>query len=209
MDTQHSDLTRDKILQAAFCEIHCNGYQAASIANILSDTGLTKGALYHYFPAKHALGLAVIDEVIQAALEEMVFRPLREAEYPVTELLAIMQRKAEYMNEDTIKLGCPLNNLMQEMSPLDEVFKARLTLILKAWQKAIRNTLETGQRQRQIRADVNCEAAALFIVSAWEGCWGVAKNMQSVQTFRLCIAQLQDYVLSLGPRSRPRNKQTQ
>lgn len=209
MDTKQSDLARDKILHAAFGEMHRNGFQAASIANILADTGLTKGALYHYFPAKHTLGLAVIDEVIQSGLEEMVFRPLREAEQPVTELLNIMQRKAEYANDDTIRLGCPLNNLMQEMSPLDEAFKARLTLILKAWQKAIRNTLETGKRQRQIRADVDCEAAALFIVSAWEGCWGVAKNMQSVKTFRLCITQLQDYVLSLGPRSRLRNKRTQ
>ena len=209
MDTKQPDLTRDKILHAAFDEMHRNGFQAASIANILGDTGLTKGALYHYFPAKHTLGLAVIDEVIREGLEEMVFRPLREAEQPVTELLNIMQRKAEYANDDTIRLGCPLNNLMQEMSPLDEVFKTRLTLILKAWQKAIRNALETGQRQRQIRADVDCEAAALFIVSAWEGCWGVAKNMQSVKTFRLCTTQLQDYVLSLGPRSRPRNKQTQ
>ena len=209
MDSKQSDLTRDKILHAAFDEMHRNGFQATSIANILGDTGLTKGALYHYFPAKHTLGLAVIDEVIREGLEEMVFRPLREAEQPVTELLDIMQRKAEYANDDTIRLGCPLNNLMQEMSPLDKLFKARLTLILKAWQKAIRNTLETGQRQRQIRADVDCEAAALFIVSAWEGCWGVAKNMQSVKTFRLCITQLQDYVLSLGPRSRHRNKQTQ
>ena len=209
MDTKQSDLTRDKILHAAYGEMHHNGYQAASIANILSDTALTKGALYHYFPAKHALGLAVIDEVIQAGLEEMVFRPLREAEQPVTELLNIMQRKAECANDETIRLGCPLNNLMQEMSPLDAAFKARLTLILNAWQTAIRNALVTGQRQRQIRANVDCEAAALFIVSAWEGCWGVAKNMQSVKTFRLCIAQLQDYVLSLGPRSRSGNKPTQ
>lgn len=209
MDTKQSDLTREKILKAAFGEIHRNGFQAASIASILSDTGLTKGALYHYFPAKHALGLAVIDEVVQAGLEEMVFRPLREAAQPVDELLEIMQRKAAYVNEDTIKLGCPLNNLMQEMSPLDDAFKARLTLILKAWQTAIHNALVTGQRQRQIRADVDCEAAALFIVSAWEGCWGVAKNMQSVKTFQLCIAQLQHYILSLGPRSRSRHKQTQ
>lgn len=200
MDTKQCDLTRGKILHAAFGEIHRNGFQAASIANILADTGLTKGALYHYFPAKHALGIAVIDEVIRAGLEEMVFQPLRESEYPVTELLDIMQLKAECANEDTVRLGCPLNNLMQEMSPLDDMFQARMTHILQDWKVAIFNALVTGQRQNQIRADVDCEAAALFIVSAWEGCWGVAKNMQSVKTFRLCVAQLQNYVLSLGPR---------
>lgn len=197
MDSRQLDQTRDKILNAAYGEIHRSGFQAASIANILADTRLTKGALYHHFPAKHALGLAVIDEVIQAGLEEMVFRPLREAERPVDELLDILQRKSEYLNETAVKLGCPLNNLMQEMSPLDEEFKARLTRILKTWQATIRDALLQGQRQRQIRANVDCEAAALFIVSAWEGCSGIAKNMQSIKTFRLCMAQLRGYVLGL------------
>ena len=197
MDSGQLDQTRDKILNAAYGEIHRSGFQAASIANILADTKLTKGALYHYFPAKRVLGLAVIDEVIQAGFEEMVFRPLREAEHPVEELLDILQRKSEYLNEMTVKLGCPLNNLMQEMSPLDDEFKERLTRILKTWQTTVRNALVKGQRQHQVKADVDCEAAALFIVAAWEGCWGVAKNMQSIKTFRLCMAQLQVYVTSL------------
>ena len=197
MDSGQLDQTRDKILNAAYGEIHRSGFQAASITNILADTKLTKGALYHYFPAKRVLGLAVIDEVIQAGFEEMVFRPLREAEHPVEELLDILQRKSEYLNEMTVKLGCPLNNLMQEMSPLDDEFKERLTRILKTWQTTVRNALVKGQRQHQVKADVDCEAAALFIVAAWEGCWGVAKNMQSIKTFRLCMAQLQVYVTSL------------
>ena len=197
MDSGQPDQTRDKILNAAYGEIHRSGFQAASIVNILADTKLTKGALYHYFPAKRVLGLAVIDEIIQAGFEEMLFRPLREAEHPVEELLDILQRKSEYLNETTIKLGCPLNNLMQEMSPLDEEFKERLTRILKTWQTTVRNALVQGQRQHQVRADVDCEAAALFIVAAWEGCWGVAKNMQSIKTFRLCMAQLRVYVTSL------------
>lgn len=197
MDSGQPDQTRDKILNAAYGEIHRSGFQAASIVNILADTKLTKGALYHYFPAKRVLGLAVIDEVIQAGFEEMLFRPLREAEHPVEELLDILQRKSEYLNETTVKLGCPLNNLMQEMSPLDEEFKERLTRILKTWQTTVRNALVKGQRQHQVRADVDCEAAALFIVAAWEGCWGVAKNMQSIKTFRLCMAQLRVYVTSL------------
>ena len=49
----------------------------------------------------------------------------------------------------------------------------------------------------EVRAEVNCHAAALFIVSAWEGCVGIAKNMQSVDSFRACMSQLQSYVASL------------
>jgi TetR/AcrR family transcriptional repressor of nem operon len=187
MDTKQCDLTREKILHAAFGEIHRNGFQAASIANILVDTGLTKGALYHYFPAKHALGIAVIDEVIRAGLEDMVFQPLRTSEYPVTELLNIMQRKSEYANEDSVRLGCPLNNLMQEMSPLDDIFQARMTHILRDWKVAIFNALVSDQGRRRLRGScpVYCLGLGRLLGRGKE--YAIGKNLSLV---RSAIAEL-------------------
>ena len=193
------DLTREKILNAAAAEIHRQGFQAASIAHILADTGLTKGALYHHFPSKQVLGLAVVDEVIHTGFEERLLTPLREADAPLDTLLAYMDGRISDMTDDAFKLGCPLNNLVQEMSPVDDAFKAHLDHILQAWQTVIEHTLIKGQEQNRVRADVDCEAAALFIVSAWEGCWGMAKNRQSAKTFRSCMAQLRQFVLSLAP----------
>ena len=193
------DLTREKILQAAAAEIHRQGFQAASIAHILADTGLTKGALYHHFPSKQALGLAVVNEVIRTGLEARLLTPMREAEEPLDTLLAYMDSRIRDMTDDAFVLGCPLNNLVQEMSPVDGEFKTHLDYILQAWQAVIEQALIKGQEQNRIRRDVDCDAAALFIVSAWEGCWGMAKNRQSAQTFRICMAQLRQFVLSLAP----------
>ncbi|MHB9116737.1 MAG: TetR/AcrR family transcriptional regulator [Burkholderiales bacterium] len=197
MKTKQRDVTREKLLQAAFCEIHRQGFQAASITNILGDTGLTKGALYHHFPTKQAIGLAVIEEVIEARLDELIFRPLRESEKPVETLLEIMGSVHQKVGADFIKLGCPLNNLMQEMSPLDEAFKGQLNHVLALWRQGVEEALRRGIRQGQIRADVDCGAAALFIVSAWEGCIGIAKNLQCPDMFGLCMSQLQVYVRGL------------
>ncbi|HEY9146656.1 MAG TPA: TetR/AcrR family transcriptional regulator, partial [Thiobacillus sp.] len=88
------DLTRQKLLEAAFEEIHRNGFQAASITQILADTGLTKGALYHHFPDKKALGLAVIEEVVRPALAAMMFAPLAETRQPLAALQALLAAKA-------------------------------------------------------------------------------------------------------------------
>jgi TetR/AcrR family transcriptional repressor of nem operon len=198
MSSRDTDLTRSRLLAAAFHEIHRQGFQAASIANILQDTGLTKGALYHHFPTKQDLGLAVVEEVIRAGLEARIFRPLRESVSPMHTLLEVIgaslgrQRQADY-----IKLGCPLNNLMQEMSPLDDAFKTRLNDILGCWGLAVEDALRRSQQAGDLRADVDCRAAALFIVSAWEGCVGIAKSLQSIDSFTLCMAQLQGYVRSL------------
>ncbi|OIP19277.1 MAG: TetR family transcriptional regulator [Betaproteobacteria bacterium CG2_30_59_46] len=197
MHKKQSDLTRDKLLQSAFCEIHRQGFQAASIANILQDTGLTRGALYHHFPTKQALGLAVIDEVIKARLEGLIFKPLRESERPVEMLLEILATIDKKVPADFVVLGCPLNNLMQEMSPLNELFQARLGGVLGVWQKTLEGALKRGQKQGEIRAEVDYKAAALFVVSAWEGCIGVAKNMRSPKAFSICMKQLHGYVQGL------------
>jgi len=199
MQTKQPDLTRDKLLQSAFCEIHRQGFQAASIANILQDTGLTKGALYHHFPTKHALGLAVIEEVIKEQLEGLIFKPLRESERPIEMLLEIIATIDKKVPSDFVMLGCPLNNLMQEMSPLDELFQERLGGVLGVWQKTVEGALKRGQKQGEIRAEVDYKAAALFIVSAWEGCIGVAKSTQSPKTFGICMKQLHGYVQGLMP----------
>ena len=197
MQFKQTDNTRDKILDAAFGEIHRHGFQAASIANILAKTGLTKGALYHHFPAKHDLGLAVVDEIIQAGMQAMVFDPLRDSDDPLATLLDVIERKGETAGKESVRLGCPLNNLMQEMSPLNDEFKNRILAVLQQWQDVVADALRSAQGQGRISPEVDCDAVALFIVSSWEGCIGVAKNMQSVQAYRVCMGQLRDYVQGL------------
>jgi TetR/AcrR family transcriptional repressor of nem operon len=193
-------VTRETILDAAFQEVHRHGFQAASLSNILAKTGLTKGALYHHFPTKDDLGLAVIDEVVRAGLDAMMFAPLRESATPYDTLLEIIHRKAQRADLESVSLGCPLNNLMQEMSPLDATFKKRLNDVLATWQTAVADALARAQKQGAVRRDVDCRAAALFIVSSWEGCVGVAKAMQSVKDFRLCMKQLEEHVAGLAVR---------
>ncbi|HEX8980034.1 MAG TPA: TetR family transcriptional regulator C-terminal domain-containing protein [Parasulfuritortus sp.] len=194
--TRDPDLTRQRILEASAKEIHRQGFQAASIANILVDTGLTKGALYHHFPSKKDLGLAVVDEMVGVRLIERNIAPLREAAHPVLAMIDLIGRK-QAQDEEYIRLGCPLNNLMQEMSPVDEDFRSRLNRILAMWQDTFEDALRRSQMAGEVRGEVNCRAAALFIVSAWEGCTGIAKNMQSVESYRACMSQLQSYVASL------------
>ena len=193
------DVTRDKILEAAFKEIHRYGFQAASVASILADTGLTKGALYHHFPAKHDLGLAVVDEVIERILADTIFTPLRDSAHPIETLQEILRSKrSKRSNPDVVELGCPLNNLMQEMSPLDEQFRLRLNKLMQRWQDTLADALRRAQKQGQVRKEINCTMTALFIISAWEGCVGIAKNMQSVKTYQQCFDQLIEYVASLA-----------
>lgn len=184
------DRTRQRLLEAAFAEIHRNGFQAASITQILADTGLTKGALYHHFPDKKALGLTVVDEVIRPRLAAMMFEPLADTHQPLAALQALFADKAAEDDPYPVKLGCPLNNLMQEMSPVDESFRLRLNAVFQAWVEVVAAALERGKVSGEVRADIDAGSTAFFIVSALEGCVGMSKNTQSVAAYRSCLGQL-------------------
>jgi len=195
MPAKQPDITRDKLLEAAFNEIHRHGFQAACLSNILSNAGLTKGALYHYFPAKQDLGLAVVDEVIGRQFTDTIFTPLLNSPQPLKTIKDILRHKRN--KPELIELGCPLSNLMQEMSPLDEQFRQRLNGLMQCWLDSLADALRRGQKQGQVRPDINCKKASLFIISALEGCVGIAKNMQSTKTYQQCFDQIIAYVSSL------------
>lgn len=192
-----SDQTRQTLLQAAFEEIHRNGFQAASLTRILADTGLTKGALYHHFPDKKALGLAVIEDVIRPQLAAMMLAPLADAQQPLAAMQALLKSKAAESDPWVVTLGCPLNNLMQEMSPVDETFRLRLNSLFQDWVSVMANALERGRQSGEVKQEVNAADTAFFIVSALEGCIGMSKNTQSVAAYRGCLGQLNTYLETL------------
>ena len=68
---RNTETTRTRILEAAREEIFQNGYQGMRIDSILQKTNLAKGALYHYFPNKLALGYAVVDEVLMGHFQNV------------------------------------------------------------------------------------------------------------------------------------------
>ncbi len=197
------DRTRQHLLEAAFAEMHRHGYQAASLSRILANTGLTKGALYHHFDSKHALGLAVIDEVIAPQVAAQWIEPLeRASEDPIGAIQRGLLDAARFIDEEMVRQGCPLNNLAQEMSSIDEEFRRRLEAIFQRWRDAFARVLTRGQREGRVAENVSPDAAAVFLVAALEGCVGLAKNARDRDLLMVCGQGIMDYLERLRPRPR-------
>ena len=191
--------TREDLLQAALTEIHRHGFQSASLNSILANTALTKGALYHYFPNKTALGYAVVEEIIQKHILERWLRPLESAEDPVTAMVSTLREAGETITAKDVQLGCPLNNLAQEMSPIDEGFRQRINHVFNLWRAGLSKALARGQANGRVRPDIQPAESAAFIIAAMEGCVGMAKNAQDPALLYSCGGQLIQYLESLRP----------
>lgn len=195
------DVTREKLLHAAFEEIYLRGFQAASLDTILARAGVTKGALYHHFPDKAALGYAVVDEVIrQPVLEAYLGRLRQSSDDPLTALQNVLRQRADDFTTGGVALGCPLNNLAQEMSPIDEQFRRRIALALEAWTNGFIEALERGQASGHVRKDIDVRQVAGFIVAAVEGAFGMAKNARSQPLLKANLDLLASLLESLRAR---------
>jgi TetR/AcrR family transcriptional repressor of nem operon len=198
--TRQPDVTRDKLLTAAFEEIYRRGFQAASLDQILAQAGVTKGALYHHFPDKAALGYAVVDEVVKDLLLERWLGLLQEqVDDPLTALQRVLRHRAAELTGDELQLGCPLNNLAQEMSPLDERFRRAVNATFELWRNGFAEALRRGQAEGSVRRDIDPRKVAAFLVAAAEGSYGLAKSAQSAAMLRSNLELLSDYLDTLRP----------
>jgi TetR/AcrR family transcriptional regulator, transcriptional repressor for nem operon len=186
--------TRSKILNAAYREIHLNGFQAASLNNILSHTGVTKGALYHHFPNKTELGYAVIEEVIAERVLQTFINPVVNSDNPVKDLINLMVMTGEAFTLEDVSLGCPLANLAQEMAPIDEGFRLRLNTIYQRWHEALADAITRAQQKELIIKDIDARQVSIMIVACLEGCLSAGKISQDIYQLQQCGAGLIQYL---------------
>ncbi len=189
--------TRQIVLEAAYAKILRHGFQAAGLNDILKETGVTKGALYHHFSSKLELGYAVVDERLKAHIEAWWIKPMEEDSDPIETLARVIQHHMSSNEKTMISLGCPLNNLALEMSDIDNGFRQRLEAIYRLWRKALAKALGRGQVQGFVNGDVEVEEAAAFIVAALQGALSQAKAAQSLDAFNECMGGLSNYLTSL------------
>lgn len=194
-------VTRAKILQAAFKEFYRYGFQGGSLNRIVDEAGITKGSIFHHFDGKNALGYAIVDELLYEAVNEEWFKPLQASSDPIAEIRRIINAKGQQVARDGTKLcqGCPINNLAQEMSPLDKGFQKRIARIYDHWRQSIATALENGIQHGTVRKDVPPHAVAALLVATLAGIAGTVKSAQSPDLLRQVREALFGYLDSLKP----------
>lgn len=187
--------TRETLLRSAFDEIHRSGFRGADIGTILLAAGVTKGALYYHFENKEALGYAVVDEVIAGIMRQKWQAPLRDAGNPIDALVGIVEETSLAAHD--IECGCPLNNIAQEMSPLDEGFRRRTEAVFREWRSGIAKALWEGKERGLVAGDVDPDETGLFLIASYEGYLSLAKSFQDAACLRAGLKTMVRYLNTL------------
>ncbi|HYX36742.1 MAG TPA: TetR/AcrR family transcriptional regulator [Oligoflexus sp.] len=190
--------TRRDILDAAFMEVFTRGFQGVSVDDIVKKTTHTKGAFYHYFPTKLDLGYALVDEVIKPMIIDRWISPLDTLQDPLAGILNQIKVLIDGAAPEELQLGCPLNNLVQEMAPIDAGFRDRLQVALLLWIDETNRHLQRAKKAGFIRADVDTRSAAYFIVMAHEGFYGMLKGLRDPRAFEALYESLDRFFQSIS-----------
>ncbi|WNO07515.1 TetR/AcrR family transcriptional regulator [Teredinibacter sp. KSP-S5-2] len=190
------EATRRHILEVtaqAMCE---NGYKATSLSDIIDKAGVSKGALYHHFANKQELGHAVFEEVyVKQFLDNWSFPCCEET--PLESLAEWINQLSSCVTAEDLKNGCPVCNMANEMSGIDEVFRLKSAAMFKVLTDRVTTILALAKEKGVLKTEVEPAAVANFLVIAIQGYSIQGKYSRDIELGRSTVKCMADYVLSL------------
>lgn len=180
---------RDNLLDIAYEEFYTNGYSATGLNKILEKANVAKGGLYHHFNSKKDLVIAIINERIcpnslkkYASLDEIEGNKLNA-------LLDILESRNENFDK-----GCPLGNLILELSNIDDDILKALQNCINSWQKIFENVILEAIKNKEIK-NISAYDTSLLIISTIQGGLLLSKLSKSDVEYKKCIKMLKDILV--------------
>lgn len=160
--------TRQLIIDKALPIFNTKGYAAASISDITSATGITKGAIYGNFKNKDEVATAAFEKGVEIVATEIGKR-VRAASTAPKKLKAMVEFYEEYIEEPPIPGGCPVLNSSIEADDSLPFLRSKVIRSIDLLKGSIMKVVNRGILEGQIKRGVDAEEFANFFYSIIEG----------------------------------------
>jgi AcrR family transcriptional regulator len=180
--------TRWRILEAAMHLFWEKGFGSTSIADILARAGVNSGSLYHFFPGKQDLLVAVLDTYI-GGIRQMLLEPAwRGTTDPIEKIWKLLDGYREALVQTECTYGCPIGSLALELHEPDPAVRERLAKNFSNWTAAIEECLDAaGDR---VPAGVDKRSLAEFVLTTMEGGVMLARSYRDIGYFDRAVGEL-------------------
>ncbi|MFI1093851.1 TetR family transcriptional regulator C-terminal domain-containing protein [Streptomyces sp. NPDC020917] len=157
---------REEIAQAALEQFHARGFSATGISDITTAAGVPKGSFYNHFSSKDESALEALRRYGTGLRFEMLAAPDRAP-------LERLREHFRFLGGDTVEngfvRGCLVGNFGAEVADHNEEIRAAVKEGFDRWAAEIRRLLEEAREAGDLSRDLDPQATALFVLSAWEG----------------------------------------
>ena len=194
--------TRTRLILAAMRLFWEKGYGSTSVADVLQAAKVNSGSLYHFFPGKQDLLLAVLD-MYRGGIRGMLIEPAwRGVQDPIERVFALLGRYRQSLVDTECFYGCPIGSLALELHEPDVPVRERLAANFAAWIDAIHECLsDAGAR---LPRDLDRRELAAFVLSTMEGGVMQARTFREIASFDGAVRQLRAHFDRLLHEAPPR-----
>lgn len=182
---------RDRIVEAARRLFFEQGYVATGIAQILQESGANSGSLYHFFPTKEDLLVAVL-EVYRQMLDTAVVAPAMErASDPIEQVFAVLHGYRLLLEATEFRLGCPIGNLGLEIANSHPQAVRLVAENFDGWVEAVASMIRRAAGR--LPAGIDPDDLATFVLATMEGAVMLARSHRSLDPFDAAVSHVRDY----------------
>lgn len=183
--------TRERLVAAAMTLFREKGYDSTSVADVLKQANVNSGSLYHFFPGKQDLLLAVLDMYHQG-IEEMLLAPAwKGVSDPIERVFALLGRYRQGIVMTKCTYGCPIGSLALEIHEPDPPLRAALAKNFAAWVAAVEGCL--ADAGSALPRSLDRRALAEFVLTTMEGAVMQSRTHRDVGYFDRSVEQLRNY----------------
>lgn len=190
-DAMQTADTQTRIVDAAARLFHEQGFNGTGISTILREAEVNSGSLYHFYPSKEALLVAVLERYTHL-LRPVVMDPVERATPdPVERIFTLFAQYRGWLAPIGFAQGCPIGNLALEIGDSSPAARDLIRQNFEGWYGCVRGWLEAaGDR---LPPETDRGQLAVFVLTVLEGAIMQARAAQSPKPFDDSIAQLRGY----------------
>lgn len=105
---------RARLIEAARGLVRHKGFAATSVDDLCTAAGVTKGAFFHHFPSKEALGVALIDDWTAMTGAMFAAHPYNLEDDPLDRVFAYLDLRRELLGQSLPDFSCVAGTTVQE-----------------------------------------------------------------------------------------------
>ncbi|MBW8813317.1 MAG: TetR/AcrR family transcriptional regulator [Caulobacterales bacterium] len=184
--------TRDRLIFAAMKLFGEKGYLSTSVQDILREAGANAGSLYHAFPTKQDVLLAVLD-LYRQGIAPMLLAPAWEGvEDPIERVFALLGAYRTRLEITDCLYGCPIGSIALELHEPDPPVRDLLSVNFDGWVDHVEACfVAAGER---LPADLDRRQLAVMTLTIMEGGVMQSRTHRTLQAFDQSVAGLRDYI---------------
>lgn len=191
---------RAKLLDAAHVTVRRKGFTATTVDELCAVAGVTKGAFFHHFVSKEALGVAAAEQWTSRAAPLFTDAPYTKLADPLDRVLGHIDLRIAMLEGDAEDFTCFVGTVVQESFATSEPLRAACDASISAYCEALAVDIQQAIDKYGVKHELTALGLAEHTQTVLQGAFVMAKAKADPQVARDSVAHLKRYVLMIFDR---------